>query len=108
MSKHVDTTENSADKSTAPLAFDADDYKTCLNDTDLSDAQKVELLQNLWHIMSAFVDMGWGVDNISLFFPELFNKAAAEEFALDSSLLLDSEDSTKELAKNNATKEGEE
>lgn len=93
--------------STQPLKFNADEYKDCLNDTDLSEAQKTELLQNLWHIMSAFVDMGWGVDNISLFFPELFNKAAAEEFALDSSTLLDSKDTPKELAENNSIKEGE-
>ena len=90
-----------------PLKFDANDYKSCLEDTDLSEAQKAELLQNLWHIMSAFVDMGWGVDNISLFFPELFNKVATEEFALDSSLLLDSKGAPKELAENNATEKGE-
>ena len=82
------------------LKFDADDYQICLDGADLSEAQKIELLQNLWHIMSAFVDMGWGVDNISLFFPELFNKAASEEFALDSSTLLDSKDAPKELAEN--------
>ncbi|ODS23247.1 hypothetical protein AB835_09830 [Candidatus Endobugula sertula] len=77
----------SNDVDITPLKFDADDYKTCFEDTDLSEVQKAELLQNLWHIMEAFVHMGWGVDNISLFFPELFNKAASEEFAPDSSAL---------------------
>ncbi len=108
MSKHIDTIENSADKSTAPLAFDEGDYKAHLDNSDLTEAEKakvIETLQTLWNIMSAFVDMGWGLDNMRLFFPELFNHTANEKFAPDSSTLLDSKNTPKEISVNNI-KEG--
>ena len=58
-----------------PLEFNAEDYTQYLGDNDLSDEQKAELLQTLWNIMNAFVDIGWGVDSVQWFLPELFEDA---------------------------------
>lgn len=71
----------------APV-LDVDDYLDDLDDQDLSEEQKIELLETLWNIMAAFVDIGWGVDNVQLVFPELFNQVAQ-----DSQKLLDSDSS---------------
>ncbi len=63
--------------------FNPDDYLADLEAFDLSEAQKRELLQTLWNIMCAFVDIGWGVDTVQHIFPELFavdnfNKAGSQ------------------------------
>mgnify|MGYP003641934150 CR=1 FL=1 len=50
--------------------FNADDYKDDLGVEMLSE-QEVEMLRTLWNIMTTFVDLGWGVDNVSLLFPWL-------------------------------------
>ena len=49
-----------------------------MDDYDLTEAQKIELLQNLWSIMKAFVDVGFSVDSIQTFFPELAGNPSAE------------------------------
>ena len=46
------------------LEFNADEYMEYLSDLNLTDAEKVEFLQVLWNIMSAFVNFGWGVDSV--------------------------------------------
>ena len=48
------------------LSLDTDKYKDYLEDFDLSKEQEAELLQILWSIMTAFVDVGFGVDSIQL------------------------------------------
>ncbi len=70
-----------------PLVFDPDEYRHYLDDT-LSEEQQNELLQALWHIMSIFVDIGWGVDTVQMFLPELFENAV-----LDSEKLVACKDS---------------
>lgn len=47
-----------------PTALDLDPgkYLTDLSDFDITEAQKMELLQTLWSIMRAFVDLGFEVD----------------------------------------------
>ncbi|MCG8604368.1 hypothetical protein MJD09_05130 [bacterium] len=56
---------------TGSLAFDAAKYRRHVEDFDLTEEQKIELLQALWSIMKAFVDLGFGVDSIQRFIPEL-------------------------------------
>lgn len=43
---------------------DLREYLAFLDDTNLSETQKVELLQILWSIMSAFVDLAFGTDPV--------------------------------------------
>lgn len=43
---------------------DLREYLAFLDDTNLSEAQKIELLQTLWSIMSAFVDLAFGTDPV--------------------------------------------
>ena len=52
------------------LAFDKERYLSELEDTDLTEEQKIEMLQALWSIVEAFVDLGFGVNSIHQFFPE--------------------------------------
>jgi uncharacterized protein YdaT len=55
------------------LPFQADEYMEYVDDLELTEAQKVEFLHTLWHIMSAFVDLGFGVDSV---IPMLAQKAS--------------------------------
>ena len=75
----------SAIASHAPLKLDPEDFREEIAELELNDEQAHELLQNLWHIMSIFVDMGWGVDTLQLVLPELH-----KDLAQDSKELLDS------------------
>jgi hypothetical protein len=59
-----------------PLKLDPDDYRE--DSSELTKEQENELLQALWHIMSTFVDIGWGVDSVQLFLPDLFEKAVQD------------------------------
>lgn len=43
---------------------DLREYLAFLDDTNLSEAQKIELLQTLWSMMSAFVDLAFGMDPV--------------------------------------------
>ena len=56
------------------LDFNLDEYRHHLEEFELTRAQENELLETLWQIMSMMVDIGWGVDNIHLMLPELFNQ----------------------------------
>lgn len=51
--------------------LDTDKYREYVDDLDLSEEQKVELLRTLWWIMAAFVDLGFGVDSVQRFIPAL-------------------------------------
>ncbi len=46
------------------LPFDAARYLEYTDEFDMTEAQKVEFLRTLWDIMSAFVDLGFGVDSV--------------------------------------------
>ena len=50
---------------------DLREYLAFLDDTNLSEAQKIELLQTLWSIMSAFVDLAFGTDPVQQTLPSL-------------------------------------
>lgn len=56
--------------SLAQAATDAREYLPYLADTNLSEDQKLELLQTLRSILSAFVDQGFGVDSVLLARPQ--------------------------------------
>lgn len=43
------------------LTLDVDYYQSFLDDTNISEDKKRELIQTLWDIMSAFVDLGFGI-----------------------------------------------
>jgi len=47
------------------------DYKQYVEGFDLTEEQTNELLHTLWQIMSAFVDLGWGVDSLQNVLPGL-------------------------------------
>lgn len=49
-----------------PPQLDLEKYREHVKDFDLSEEEQAELLKTLWHIMAAFVDMGFGVDSIQL------------------------------------------
>jgi hypothetical protein len=55
------------------LPFEAAEYMEYVDDLELSEAQKVEFLRTLWSIMSAFVELGFGVDSV---IPMLAQKAS--------------------------------
>lgn len=50
----------------AMLSFDPADYREHLDSCPITEDQKDELLRALWDIMCAFVDLGWGLDAVSL------------------------------------------
>lgn len=50
---------------------DLREYLAFLDDTNLSEAQKIELLQTLWSIMSAFVDLAFGTDPVQQVLPSI-------------------------------------
>lgn len=52
-------------------------YQKLMDEMPLSEAEKLELLQTLWNIMTAFVDLGFGVDSVQQVLPAL-NEIASE------------------------------
>jgi len=58
------------------LAMDRNEWLPYLAEFEISEEQKIELLQTLWDIMTNLVYMGWGVDFVYLAIPALaeFNK----------------------------------
>ncbi len=50
------------EKSSKPvLTVDVEKYQGYLDETNMTDAQKQEFLQNLWQIIVSFVELGFGV-----------------------------------------------
>lgn len=45
---------------------DLQKYYEYVEDFDLSEEERIELLKTIWMIMAAFVDLGFGVDSIQL------------------------------------------
>lgn len=72
----VDETQGGGYPGALPL--DVEKYLPDLADDDISEAQKIEFLQTLWSIMSALVDLNWGVDSVNSFIPAL------RDFCMDS------------------------
>jgi hypothetical protein len=50
-----------------PLQLDPEEYRECLKDFDLTEAQQNELLEVLWNIMRTFVEIGFGLDSVQMF-----------------------------------------
>ncbi len=46
----------------AALQFDPDKYRSEVEQFDITEAQKQELLTTLWSIMRSFVELGFSVD----------------------------------------------
>jgi hypothetical protein len=64
--------------------LDSAKYMAVLEDCELSDAQKAEVLQTLWFIMATFVDWGFGVDSVTMALPALAEfTSSADSDALD-------------------------
>ena len=70
-----------------PLRLDLDKYLPTLDDVDLTEDQKAEILQALWNIMRTMAEIGWGVSHL-----QLFSEAAQEKLARDSDKLLQQTD----------------
>ncbi|MBV1928177.1 MAG: hypothetical protein KUG81_01520 [Gammaproteobacteria bacterium] len=49
-----------------PPKCDIEKYREHMQEFDLTAEEEAELLKNLWLIMAAFVDLGFGVDSIQL------------------------------------------
>ena len=63
-SKDDDTTgnENTASPPTLGLRFDWQDWLPYFEDEAIPDDQKQELIETLWAIVTAFVDIGWSLN----------------------------------------------
>lgn len=61
-----------------PLPLDPDDYLPYLDGFDMSIEQKQAALFALWHIMSAIVDIGFGMDTVQILLPGIFEKASRD------------------------------
>jgi hypothetical protein len=61
---------------TGTLRFDPGKYRAHVDDLDLTEVQKAELLKTLWWIMATFVDLGFQVDSVQCLLPA-FEEAAS-------------------------------
>lgn len=66
----------------APLVLDVEEYMFDLEDWDISDTRKHEILAALWHIMGVLVDIGFGVDTVQYLLPDIFEKASRDSVKL--------------------------
>jgi hypothetical protein len=65
---------------------DLREYLPHLDGTNLSEDQKIELLQTLWSIISAFVDQGFGVDSVLLARPQHQDGTAETDAAAEKDI----------------------
>ena len=70
------------------LKLDPDEFREDIAEFGMTREQEDEYLQTLWNILCIFVDLGWGVETVQNFLPELFEKAGQ-----DSGNLLEEKDS---------------
>ncbi|MCB8838090.1 hypothetical protein [Aurantimonas sp. VKM B-3413] len=68
----------------AALPLEAGDYLAELDALEISDAQKRELLEILWSIMSEFVRIGFEMDVCTAVFGDDFSLFAADSAGVDS------------------------
>ncbi|MCU7805678.1 MAG: hypothetical protein KZQ96_21030 [Candidatus Thiodiazotropha sp. (ex Lucinoma borealis)] len=57
---------------------DPEKYREHVEEFDLSEQEQTELLQTLWSIMAAFVDMGFGVDSFQFLPKETLSSAHSD------------------------------
>lgn len=46
------------------LQLDVEYYQALLDDEDITDAQKKELIETIWNIVVTFVDLGFGIEPV--------------------------------------------
>ena len=63
---------------------DLSEYLAFLDDTNLSEAQKLQLLQTLWSIMSAFVDLAFGTDPVQQALPPIAATQRTDDFIVSA------------------------
>lgn len=56
--------ETEVTKDWPTLQMDVEYYQAFLDDTDISDEQKKELIETLWNIVVTFVDLGFGIEPV--------------------------------------------
>lgn len=61
-----------------PPDCDMDKYMKMADEFDMSDEEKRELLTTLWDIMQRFVELGFGLDSVSILEAEKARKTSAE------------------------------
>ena len=61
--KPQNPTPRSCDYSQLQIQFDWRDWLPYIESSDLTETQKKELIETLWSIIMAFVDLGWDVGN---------------------------------------------
>ncbi len=61
MTQSPKPSETQESKTPPQLTIDWDAYGQYLEESDLSDDQKIELIETLWSIVVSFVDLGFGV-----------------------------------------------
>lgn len=83
--------ENAQTASAAALPLPSlNEYREFLDEYELSEEQKHELLQTLWWIMVSFVDVGFGIDSVQRCLPALEEISLANgENALEQSIPID-------------------
>ncbi len=60
-------------RSAGVLPFEADRYRSYVDDFEMTEAQKQAFLRALWDIMSTFVRLGFGVESV---LPALLQRAS--------------------------------
>lgn len=56
-----------------------DEYREYLDEYNITEDQKVELLQTLWWIVLSFVDIGFGIDSVQRCLPALEEMTLASD-----------------------------
>ncbi|MGH1486992.1 MAG: hypothetical protein ACRBCI_12295 [Cellvibrionaceae bacterium] len=64
------------------FAFDSQHFTQEIEELAIDPKQAEALLENLWHIMAGFVDLGWGADSVQLLLPDLFEPIAEDSVKL--------------------------
>lgn len=59
-----------------PLTLDPERYAEHFEDMEISEADQKALLEALWSIMVAFVDLGFDVKDADKYLPDIFNNDA--------------------------------
>ncbi|MHB1098538.1 MAG: hypothetical protein ACYCZR_03175 [Burkholderiales bacterium] len=67
---------------TSEIQLDASKYLPEMEEFEMTEAQKVEMLEALWGIMRSFVELGFSLKNCGQL-TALFNDAATSESATD-------------------------
>ncbi len=71
-------------EATPKFNFDVEKYLAQAKDFDMSEEEKVELITILWDIMCRFVELGFGLDSISILGEQISQKPSDETgFMLD-------------------------